>query len=234
MDADALGDIVGRDRRSTEPALRAPGAGRLYDYRRFCTNAWKVGNFLRHLGVRGGDGVAIADDPSPETVLTLYGAALLGAVVRFAPSGGPDDDVRTLVVPESALDAHDIGPSTKPVVYGDVHENPSVAYFERDVWSENPTMPPDAVTSGDDLLWTADATHTHGELLDAARTVVDRHGIDAGDDVAVAGSFTEPGTVAAGLVAPILAGAAISIGPDAEGRLVVGGTEDDIGTGSLL
>ena len=120
MDADALGDIVERDRRSMEPALRAPGAGRLYDYRRFCTNAWKVGNFLRHLGVRGGDGVAIADDSSPEAVLTLYGAALLGAVVRFAPSGAPDDDVRTLVVPESVLDAHDIGPSTKPVVYGDV------------------------------------------------------------------------------------------------------------------
>ena len=45
MDADVLGDIVGRDRRSTDPALRAPSAGRLYDYRRFCTNAWKVGNF---------------------------------------------------------------------------------------------------------------------------------------------------------------------------------------------
>ena len=233
MDADALGDIVGRDRRSTEPALRAPGAGRLYDYRRFCTNAWKVGNFLRHLGVRGGDGVAIADDPAPEAVLTLYGAALLGAVVRFGPSTDPDG-VRALVVPESVLDAHEVDPSTKPVVYGDVHEDPSVAYFERDVWSENPTMPPDAITSGDDLLWTADATHTHGELLDAARTVVDRHGIDAGDDVAVAGSFTEPGTVAAGLVAPILAGATISIGPDAEGRLVVGRTEDDVDAASLL
>ena len=233
MNADALGDIVGRDRRSTEPALRAPDAGRLYDYRRFCTNAWKVGNFLRHLGVRGGDGVAVADDPSPETVLTLYGAALLGAVVRFRPSTDPDD-VRTLVVPESALDAHDVDPSTKPVVYGDVHEDPSVAYFERDVWSENPTMPPDAVAAGDDLLWTADATHTHGELVGAARTVVDRYGIDAGDDIAVAGSFAEPGTVAAGLVAPILAGAAISIGPDAEGRLVVGGTEDDIDAASLL
>ena len=233
MDADALGDIVGRDRRSTEPALRAPGASRLYDYRRFCTNAWKVGNFLRPLGVRGGDGVAIADDPAPEAVLTLYGAALLGAVVRFGPSTDPDN-VRTLVVPESALDAYEVDPSTKPVVYGDVHEDPSVAYFERDVWSENPTMPPDAVAAKDDLLWTADATHTHGELLDAARTVVDRHGIDAGDDVAVAGSFTEPGTVAAGLVAPILAGATISIGPDAEGRLVVGRTEDDVDAASLL
>ena len=233
MDADALGDTVGRERRSTKPALRAADTGRLYDYRRFCTNAWKVGNFLRHLGVRGGDGVAIADDPAPEAVLTLYGAALLGAVVRFGPSTDPDD-VRALVVPESVLDAHEVGPSTKPVVYGDVHEDPSVAYFERDVWSENPTMPPDAVTTGDDLLWTADATHTHGELLDAARTVVDRYGINAGDDIAVAGSFAEPGTVAAGLVAPILAGAAISIGPDAEGRLVVGGTEDDVGTGSLL
>ena len=233
MDADALGDIVGRNRRSTEPALRAADTGRLYDYRRFCTNAWKVGNFLRHLGVRGGDGVAIADDPAPEAVLTLYGAALLGAVVRFGPSTDPGD-VRALVVPASALDTHEVGPSTKPVVYGDVHEDPSVAFFERDVWSENPTMPPDAVAAGDDLLWTADAAHTHGKLVGAARTVVDHHGIDAGDDIAVAGSFADPGTVAAGLVAPILEGATISVGPAADGRLVVGGREDDIGTGSLL
>jgi len=233
MDADALDDVVGRDRRSPEPALRAPRAGRLYDYRRFCTNAWKVGNFLRHLGVRGGDGVAIADDPAPEAVLTLYGAALLGAVVRFAPSGAPDD-VRTLVVPESALDAHDIGPSTKPVVYGDVHEDPSVAYFERDVWSENPTMPPDAVAPGDDLLRTADATYTHGAVLDAAETVVGRHAVDAADEIAVAAPFSTPGTVAAGLVAPITAGATISIGPDADGRLIVGGSDDDVDAASLL
>ena len=119
-------------------------------------------------------------------------------------------------------------------MYGDQHPDLSVAYFERDVWSENPTMPPDTVAAGDDLLWTADAAHTHGELLGAARTVVDRHGIDADDDVAVAGSFADPGTVAAGLVAPTLAGATISVGPAADGRLVVGGREDDVGTGTLL
>ena len=74
-----LGDAIARDRRSDATALVAPAVGRRYDYRRFCTSAWKAGNFLRHIGVRGGAGVAIADDPLPEPVLTLYAAASLGA-----------------------------------------------------------------------------------------------------------------------------------------------------------
>jgi len=82
-EARVLGDLVARGRRSEAPALRAPASGREYDYRRLCTNAWKVGNFLRHLGVRGGCGVAVAAEPTPEPVLALFGAALLGGVTRY-------------------------------------------------------------------------------------------------------------------------------------------------------
>jgi acyl-coenzyme A synthetase/AMP-(fatty) acid ligase len=95
---EVLEDLVARDRRSEATALRVPAVGRSYDYRGFCTAAWKVGNLLRHLGVRHGSGVAIGDDPMPEAVLTLYGAACLGAVVRFDarpdPGGPPLPDGR--------------------------------------------------------------------------------------------------------------------------------------------
>lgn len=229
---DVLGDAIGRDRRSSATALRAPAVGRNYDYRRFCTNSWKVGNFLRHHGVRGGAGVGIADDPLPEPVLTLYGAALLGAVVRFAPA--EDASPRALVVPESEVDRHDPEPGTKIIAYGNRHENPSVAYFERDIWSENPTQPPDPVGPADPFIVTDERTYTHKEIIAAAERVIDDVELGSDAKVAVHGSFSNPGVVAAGLVAPIVAGGAIVLGPEPTGDLVVGGDDSDVATDTLL
>jgi hypothetical protein len=228
---DVLGDAIGRDRRSSATALRAPAVGRSYDYRRFCTSAWKVGNFLRHHGVRGGASVGIADDPLPEPVLTFYGAALLGAVARFEPTEGSP---KALVIPESEVSAHESEPETKVIAYGDRSEDPSVAYFERDVWSENPTQPPDRVEPSDPLVATAERTYTHEEVLTAAEDVIDGTGLESGDEVAVHGTFADPGVVAAGLVAPILADGAIVLGADSTGDLVVGGDDSDVATDDLF
>ena len=225
---DVLGDAIARDRRSDSTALSAPAVGRRYDYRRFCTSAWKAGNFLRHLGVRNGAGVAVSDDPLPEPVLTLYGAASVGAVVRFGPPSEVGSDVRALVVPAAEIDEYAFGPETKAVVYGDPPEEPSVSYFERDIWSENPTEPPGHVDPDDPLLRTAGGTYSHGEVLRTARAVLDRHAIDSDSVVAVRGSFADPIVVVAGLVAPILAGAEISIGPGVDGTFVVGGPDGDV------
>lgn len=213
MTVRVLGDAVGRDRRSDAPALRA--GGREYDYRRFCTTAWKTGNLLRNEGVRSGMAVAVADDPAPEAVLAFYGAALLGGVVGFGP-GALGDRTRALVVPTADLGAYDAGARTRGVAYGTEPADPGVAYFERDVWSENPTEPPDRVEPGDPLLRTPDREWTHGEVLDAARAVADEWGLEPGDEVAVRGPFAHPGTVAAGLVAPVLAGAVVLL-PDGDG-----------------
>ncbi|MCQ4332885.1 long-chain fatty acid--CoA ligase [Natronomonas sp. F2-12] len=226
---DVLGDVIARDRRSESTALAVPAVERGYDYRRFCTSAWKAGNFLRHIGVRGGAGVAIADDPIPEPVLTFYGAAAVGAVVRFGPSAEVKSDVRALVVPAADIDAYAFGPETKGVVYDDPPADPSVSYFERDVWSENPTAPPDQVAPADPLLRADGDTYTHGEVLGAARRVIDRASIDGDSVVAVRGPFTDPTVVVAGLVAPIVAGAEITIGPNADG-IVVGGPKPDVET----
>ncbi len=225
---DVLGDAIARERRSGSTALVSPTAERRYDYRRFCTSAWKCGNFLSYLGVRRGSGVAVADEPLPEPVLTFYGAAALGGVVRFDSPPGIDAETRALVVPAADLNDYTFGPGTKRIVYGDRPTDPSVSYFERDVWSENPTEPPDRVESDDPLLRTAERTYSHDEILGAAFELVDRHGLVEDSVVAVRGSLADPTVVVAGLVAPIVAGAGLSIGSDAEGAVVVGGPESDV------
>jgi hypothetical protein len=227
---DVLGDVIARDRRSDRPALSVPAVGRRYDYRRFCTSAWKAGNFLRLLGVREGVGVDLADDPTAEPVLTLYGAASLGAVVRFDPPREVGDDTRALVVPAADLEEYAVGPATKRVVYGDPPSDPSVSYFERDVWSENPTEPPDHVDPGDPLLRADGAEYSHGDVLRTAGTIIEEYEIGPDSVVAVRGSFSTPTVAVAGLVAPILAGAHLAVGPESEGDVVVGGAESDVRT----
>lgn len=225
---DVLGDAIRRDRRSDRTALRAPAVGRSYDYRRFCTSAWKTGNFLRHLGVRSGAAVAIADDPVPEPVIAFFGAALLGGVVQFAPPTGGDEGVRAHVLPASELGRRDSGSSTKRIAYGDDPGDPTVAYFERDVWSENPTEPPDSVAGADTLLRTPAAEYTHREAIEAAEGVVESYDLGADDQVVVDGSFENPTVVVAGLIVPIVAGGAIALGADTTSALVVGGPESDV------
>lgn len=234
MTARVLGACVTRDRRSDAPALRA--SGREYDYRRFCTTAWKTGNLLRNEGVRQGMPVAVADDPAPEAVLSFYGAALLGAIVGFGPDA-LDERTKALVVPTADLDGYDAGPRTRRIGYGAEPTDPSVAYFERDVWSENPTEPPDRVDPDDALLRTSERTWSHGETLDAARTVAEDFGLEPGEAVAIREPFTRPGTVAAGLVAPVLAGAVVLLPGEGEvGDYAVGdgGPEPSVDPGDVL
>jgi len=207
MDATVLGDLVARERRSDAPALRHAPSGRAYDYRRFCTTAWKVGNLLRNEGVRGGATVVVDEDPAPEPVLTLYGVALLGATARIGTTDATD--AAALVAPTTRLTAYDTEPGTRIVGYGDPPEDPAIAHFESDVWSENPTAPPDVVAPDDGVLATDCASYRHENLFAAARSTVEEWGLTDDDVVAVRAPLAHPGTVAAGLVAPLLVGAEI-------------------------
>jgi non-ribosomal peptide synthetase component F len=233
---EVLEDLVARDRRDDSTALRAAGSGRTYDYRRFCTTAWKVGNLLRHHGVRRGDVVAVADEPTPEPVLTLYGAACMGAVVRFSDRPGRVGAARAVVVPRADLDAEAVAADTKPVCYDGPHEDPSVGHFERDVWSENPAVPPGDVAAGDPLLEADRKAYTHRRVLEAAASVADHHGIGTDTTVAIdpAAPLTRPAIVAAGVVAPILAGGTVANGPRADADLVVGGPNGDIDIAAIF
>jgi len=208
LDADVLGDLVARDRRTDDPRLRfGTGKADFYTAHKFCTDAWKTANRFRYDGVGPGRTVGIAADPVPPALLSFFGAALLGATARFDPPA--ETDVRLLVA-----DAADVGdwalpPGSKRVAYNGPPEDPSIAHFERDIWSENPTMPPDEPAPDDPVLATDDETYTHATLLDATARVVDDLGLTADDAVAVRAPLTEPGTVVAGVLAPLAVGAEV-------------------------
>jgi hypothetical protein len=207
-DPAVLGDAVDRGRRTSGLALRDVGSGRTYSYRDFITTSYKAGNVLRHLGVRPGDEVGVAADRTPETVLTFYGAAQLGAVTRF---GRPtrDEPPRVVVAPTAREAEFDLPPGHHLVTYGDRPEGSDVTHWETEVWSENPAIHPVAVDSTEPLLAAGDRTYTHAELLSAAAAVVSTAPLDPGCTVTVHRPLTDPTAVAAGLVAPILAGATV-------------------------
>lgn len=207
-----LGDLVARDRRSSSVALRVPALDRDYSYRDFCTTSWKAGNFLSFLGVRGGGRVAIEPDPLPEPLLTFFGAALHGATTTFDPS---DPDVRAVVVPHDRESEFADVAGTKRVVYGGPPSDPGVSHWEKEVWSENPAFPPTDVDPDTAALVVDDDTYSHRTLLAAAGRVVDDLGLSDSDEVVVRSSLTDPGVVAAGVLAPLSVGAAV-VFPDSD------------------
>lgn len=223
---DTLGDLVARERRTGDPALHVPGTPpREYDYRRFCTTTWKTGNYLRRLGVRSTDEVedqdgslagatvAVVPTRAPEPLLALFGSALLGARVRFAPPR--DVAARVLVAPGDEMDAYDLPPGSQRIAYGVESDDPAVAWFGESVWSENPSFPPTAVSPDAPAVTTDDCDHAHADLLVAADATATAWELDDGDTVAVRAPLSDPRALAAGVLAPLLAGAEILL-PDDE------------------
>ncbi|UPV99201.1 hypothetical protein M0R88_11765 [Halorussus gelatinilyticus] len=234
---DALGDLVTRERRSDDSALLAPRENRRYDYHRFCTTAWKTGNFWRRRGVHADAAVAVADDPEPEAVFSFLGAALLGATTRFGlpdAADAADLDARVVVARSDEIGDYEVPPGCQRVGYGGPPDDPAIAHFERDVWSENPAFPETPVESEAVALVARDERDerdearnagtdaadgrrefSHADLLVAARDMADDWNLATGDAVAVRAPLARPGTVVAGVVAPLLAGAAVLF-PDDE------------------
>lgn len=216
-----LGGLVARERRSEDLAIRTDSRAGSYSYETFCTNCWKTGNLLRHYGVRGGAPVAVdgGDPVTQPPVLACYGAGLLGATVQFDPP--EPTDAKALLVPGARMDDYDPQPGTKQLVYGAVPEDPALAHFEAEMWSENPTEPPDPVEPTAALLASDGETVTHQQALDAADRVVSEHGIDESDEVALRAPLRHPGTVVAGLLSPIAAGGTILLDADSTGTVAV-------------
>jgi hypothetical protein len=225
---DVVGDLVGRDRRTDDLAVRTDSRAGSYSYEKLCTNTWKTGNLLRHYGVRGGATVGIdaGESLSPSPLLALFGAGLLGATARFDPSDATD--AKALVVPAERADAYGAGPGTKTLVYGDVSEDPEVAHFEAEMWSENPTNPPDIVRPDESLLAAGGETFTHERLLDASERVVADYDIEAADEVAIRAPLTEPGTVVAGVLAPTRAGATVLADRTQTGTIAIVDGDDSV------
>ncbi|MCL9814111.1 long-chain fatty acid--CoA ligase [Natranaeroarchaeum aerophilus] len=208
-----LGDLLPRERRSGAVAVRADGdTDHVYTYQRFLTTAWKTGNFFRHLGVREGVTVGIVAEPRPQPLLGLFGAALLGAQVRLDPPEAID--ARVVLAPTDRIDLYELPPGGQRVGYGANPNEPTVRYFEENVWSENPTVPPEDRDPGAAVLVTDDAAYSHERLLRTAFDTVDRLSLAPGEMVAVRAPLADPRTVAAGVLAPLLAGGAVQLGAD--------------------
>jgi len=212
---ETVADVVASLDDPDRPVVRAD---RVHDAREFRSQTYKTGNALRHCGVREEAGVAILDVPAPAALQTFFGAALLGATVEF----GPDRvvEARVLAGPTVELGEYDLPPGGQRVGWGEPPADPSWTYFERDVWSENPTFPEPSVTAETELL----AGVTHGAAVEAARRVAEEY--DAEDRVAVRAPLAEPGTVVAGVLAPLLAGASIVLPPAGGAGTVAVATDD--------
>lgn len=214
---DTIGELVARDRRTREPALRArAGVNLRYDYYQFCTTAHKTGNFFSHHGIREGETVAVVASESGAPVLSLFGAALLGGRVRFDPPR--EVDARALVAPAGAIEGYELPTGAARLAYDGEVDDPAIESFGESVWSENPFCPtPPGIGSGTPFLASDDGEYTHGELLAATEQVVAESGLGAGDEVAIRAPLSRPGTVVAGVLAPLSVGGTITF-PGAEGE----------------
>jgi len=232
---ETVADLLSRERRSDAPAARdegdtgraagaggdaAPGAD--YSYHDLVTTAWKTANFFRARGVHQGATVAVVDDPAVPPVLALLGAAQLGAVTRFDPPRDVEADL--LVGPGEAVLDYELPPGGTRVAYtaGPNVEDSGVEAFGRSVWSENPVAPPEAeaVPPGAPALWTPSGPLPGSDLL--ARAEAAAVDLDPGDAVVVRAPLSAVGTVAAGVLAPLLAGATVVFpGADTVGDVAV-------------
>jgi hypothetical protein len=208
-----LADPIGRDRRSDRPALRIVARDRTHSYRDFCTTAWKAGHALRHLGVHEGSRVALAPDPAPQVLQTLFGTALLGARTTF----DPDADARVVVVPVEREREVDDGRSV--VVYGGAPDAATTTHWEGVVWSENPVAPPTDLSPSDPVLDADGRTFTHRDLYAGAEGVVADAGLDGETSVALRAPLTDPRAVVGGVVAPLSAGGTVVVPGGTDGAV---------------
>lgn len=228
--ADVLATAADRE----EPAVVAPSRTSAYTHAEVAAHAWQVGNLLSQYGVHDGARVPVVvgptaptpdDEPgrlgtSPVPVLAMLGAMADGALVDPHPPAAVDGAV--LVVPTAWLDRYQPGPGTKPISYGASPDDPAVAHLEGEAWSENPMAPPASLDPTTPALAT-DATYTHGELLAASHRIVAEYGLDESSTVAIDAGFGDAGTFVAGVLAPLRAGARITLG--------VSGDDADAGSG---
>ncbi|WP_247000865.1 hypothetical protein [Halosolutus gelatinilyticus] len=218
MNAATVDDLLARERRDDRTAL-VDATGREYDRHWLCTTSWKAGNFLRHAGVREGVTVGVAGE-GPLALLACFGTTLLEGTTWFDPPTALSDvdDVRAIVAPVDDLDGYDLPRGAQRVGYGDAPDDPGVHHFDAGLWSENPSFPPLSIDPETDLLADGDRTLTHETALDSAGTIVDEYGLERGDRVVVRAPLSDPRTVVAGVIAPLLAEGPIVLAADVDER----------------
>jgi hypothetical protein len=212
MVARTLSDLVAVER-GDATALRVGDRRDTYDELR--TTAWRTAHALRYLGVHEGATVAVAPLVAPPPLLSVLGAASLGA--RTVLGVDADVEARVAVGPADGPPAS-TPPGGSTLVYdGDV-DDPAGRRWGGLVWSENPVEPPGDVDPDTPFL----GDWTHREVLDAADAVVDEWSLDADTSVALRAP-ADPRGVVAGVVAPLSVGGTVVLpGEDGVADVAVG------------
>ncbi|AXR78009.1 hypothetical protein [Natrarchaeobaculum sulfurireducens] len=206
MTATTVDDLLTGELHPDRTAL-IDATGREFDHHWFCKTSWQAGNFLRHQGVRNEVTVGVVGE-GPFALLACFGATLLEATVRFDPPTDLSevDDFRALVAPVEDIESgtYAFPRGGQRVGYGAKPRQANVHHFDAGVWSENPSFPPLDVEASTSMLTDGERTLTHADVLETARSVVDDHGLEAGDRVVVRDSLAMPEVVVAGVIAPLL------------------------------
>jgi hypothetical protein len=242
-----LADLVAAGRERDGTAIDAHGRTAPYSYRDLCTNVWKTANLVGHYGTHPGSEVAVVPGPkevtqpdwpadagrldSADPVLAVLGAALRTATVTMTPA--QPVQARTLVVPAGWHEVFDTAPQCSVLAYGGPPADPAAVHFEAELWSENPTEPPEQVDPDTPAL-RAEETYTHGDLVTAAERVVERHGLGASSHVGLVADLRTPGALVAGVLAPLSVGATVVLADDRQSFETEALVVTDSGGGSSL
>jgi len=157
-----------------------------------------------------GAGRIDAADP----LLAILGGTLRGAMVSTTPTSPVA--ARVLVCPTAWREDLETTAACSKLVYGatageshDGDGSTSAPDFDRERWSESPVEPPERVTGGLAAIRGSEAVFSHADLLAAAAAAIDRYGIDDASRVGVRADLRRPGVLAAGVLAPLRAGATV-------------------------
>lgn len=226
---DTLADLVAAGRERDGTAVEIVGRTTPHSYRDLCTNVWKAANLLGHYGVHPGGDVAVVPGPknaesgdrsgrrglvdSAEPLLATLGGALRGATVVSTPDQPVES--RALVLPAGWWAEYETTPRCSALAYGGPPEDPRLTHLETELWSENPTRPPEQVDPETPALRADGRSHSHGELLAAATTVADRYSLDESSRVGLAAAVDTPVALVAGVLAPLSAGSTVVSALDA-------------------
>ncbi len=208
-----LVDLLSSNADTDAVALGAPAAGeQVYTYDRLATTSRSTATVLAAAGLDADSFIAIAPAPAAETVIGFLGAAILGARVRFSGPArapvdavfGPTDTVRRYQVPDDAL----------RIGFGERSEDDRIRHFARAVWRAEDALPDAPVLPTTTVLSDGNAAYTHRRLIRTGQAVIAARGITPDTELAVRAPLTDPRTIAAGLIAPLLAGATIRFPTD--------------------
>ena len=170
----------------------------------------------------GGSGEdAIGFLGAAEPLLAILGGASVGATVDVTPAAPVES--RALVAP--AWRSSETVPRCSTLAYGGPPEDPAVAHFEAELWSENPTAPPEPVAATDPALRADGESYSHETLLAVAENVVADHGLDDTSQVMLSARLTDPGALVAGVLAPLSVGATVVLPDGADDGGQTEGTE---------